>query len=840
MATQYQIDEVKKHCDGTLEEDGVNGLKGPCPNCGGVDRFHIDFNVNLFGCRGGCTFFDILEVCGVEAHYRGERKDNTFTKGPPPTLHLSHQIWDNNGRLYLSYNYFNSDGAYLGSVVKKKGGNPFMRHYDFTTKQWNRWATQELKESLYNYRSMLMGASQGETIYICEGEKDVSTLFTLGLMTGTTNSNGALSFNSTHAEKIPEMSDVVIVQDNDPSGRKRTLRLIELLKDRCSNIRVLCPQHMGFEPKDALHRADVLDEIKGQDITDYLDNVGSQDMLWLDMFDHEDGDIEEYMEVMSAKESALQEALKKAIPYENYGQLYDFSEINKYDVSSASVARKILLKHGDEILLVNPSKLAKRGATKNGLCDSGYGIWTEESTKWRMWIRHISDDILAEAQADSNLKDKGRTMATIANIKRKGFFEDVQSQLGSEYMALLQKVNGKIPQGHPEYNDLGVTVCDEEDLNVNLNYIGCNDRVIDLSTGQEADEPRSALITKSTVIRYNPDARDKSIDSLFAHLDNDIEEWWWNILGYHLRFGPDRRFYAIVGPKRGGKSTLASILTGALGPYCATLFSEALDFGSKVGSAMLSPERLDFLPPHRFALVADASPIQKDWNFLKRESGGDRIKARGMWQNPIEQTATATIMFVANPESVPGFKLDDDAVEDRFRELPYNEIPRHQQNPVLKHQADMRSRSLMEAFLCRLIQSACKQRPGVFPAEPASVIAATKERKKTDGGDMLQFAKAYIKHKPGGSMTCSDLWDKWCNYNGDEHGYPNTIRESGNIKKSRIVERLSMFVDGMKSKSERVYSKAHKGQVRGIKDYVLSDDGSYDVSAINDAEPTAS
>jgi len=75
---------------------GTQELKGPCPNCGGQDRFWIRPGVKLptiFGCRAGCEFKDIMR----ELSHRGLVKDERlspeviyqFKKESP----VSYQLW---------------------------------------------------------------------------------------------------------------------------------------------------------------------------------------------------------------------------------------------------------------------------------------------------------------------------------------------------------------------------------------------------------------------------------------------------------------------------------------------------------------------------------------------------------------------------------------------------------------------------------------------------------------------------------------------------------------------------------------------------------------------------
>lgn len=58
-------------------------LVGPCPSCGGTDRFHVRRD-GLFGCRGCSGFAEIMRAAGFET--RGDRRERRidYGRGGPP------------------------------------------------------------------------------------------------------------------------------------------------------------------------------------------------------------------------------------------------------------------------------------------------------------------------------------------------------------------------------------------------------------------------------------------------------------------------------------------------------------------------------------------------------------------------------------------------------------------------------------------------------------------------------------------------------------------------------------------------------------------------------------
>ena len=86
---------------------------------------------------------------------------------------------------------------------------------------------------LYRLPEVIQAVKAGETVFICEGEKDVDRLRSLGL-TATTNAGGAGKWQESYNQFLKD-ADVIILPDNDPPGRKHGLqvaRKLDLWRER--------------------------------------------------------------------------------------------------------------------------------------------------------------------------------------------------------------------------------------------------------------------------------------------------------------------------------------------------------------------------------------------------------------------------------------------------------------------------------------------------------------------------------------------------------------------------------------------------------------------------------
>ena len=90
---------------------------------------------------------------------------------------------------------------------------------------------------LYHLPEVLEAIKKGETIYVCEGEKDADNLRKLGLQ-ATTNPMGAGKWRPEYSESLTG-ANVVILPDKDEPGRKHAAQVAQSLIGKAKSIKVL-------------------------------------------------------------------------------------------------------------------------------------------------------------------------------------------------------------------------------------------------------------------------------------------------------------------------------------------------------------------------------------------------------------------------------------------------------------------------------------------------------------------------------------------------------------------------------------------------------------------------
>lgn len=188
----------------------------------------------ILNCFGPCEWKDVkdkLKAMNLLEDFKPTKKEEkpTTRKPSPPA----------------EYKYFNLDGSYAFSKIR-------------TANKEFRFQPSGVKtKPLYNIRAVVE-AKNNSTIYITEGEKDADALIGLGLI-AVTNSAGASSWEK-HQTELFSGHKVIICEDNDEAGQKRTQMLQREMSGVANSIKVF---HFRDQDKE-----------KGYDVSDWLEEGG--------------------------------------------------------------------------------------------------------------------------------------------------------------------------------------------------------------------------------------------------------------------------------------------------------------------------------------------------------------------------------------------------------------------------------------------------------------------------------------------------------------------------------------------------------------------------------------
>jgi AAA domain len=227
---------------------------GPCPQCGGDDRYSINVKDQVFNCRG----------CGAKGHGAIDLVmflDGSDFKGAIETLageprHAAAPARERAQQPKKSYfDYHDAHGALVYQVERTD-------YYDGRKKTFRQrrpdparpgewlWKLGDVRPVPYHLPDLLKGLENWDLIVIAEGERCVDLLREWGFV-ATCNSGGYgnRAIWAKHAEYFSKAKspDVLILPDNDDQGRDHTDTVAAHLKEAGARVRVL--ELPGLGPK---------------------------------------------------------------------------------------------------------------------------------------------------------------------------------------------------------------------------------------------------------------------------------------------------------------------------------------------------------------------------------------------------------------------------------------------------------------------------------------------------------------------------------------------------------------------------------------------------------------
>ncbi|MDE2980832.1 MAG: hypothetical protein OXU74_06520 [Gemmatimonadota bacterium] len=438
------------------------------------------------------------------------------------------------------------------------------------------------------------------------------------------------------------------------------------------------------------------------------------------------------------------------------------------------VAQWALEYHGSSILICRPEDIDEPSTAY--LLDSKTGLWIGGLDTWYRLLQELTYVMLRVAIAEGqDGREIWQLRKALQGAKGKG-------------IAFVQAVRHAMMAAHNPARWPKVTVCKRRELDMDLAYLGTPTGVVSLRTGKllSADEARKHLVTYSTAVKYRKPSPASAalVERLVAHMPEQEREWLWQAFGAAL-WGPHaRRMYCYVGEPGGGKTTLLEGIRCALGSYFHAGSSELLAGGGERGT--LNAEAKAITIPVRICVLDEIEAPKRGISraTVKRLTGGGSFLLNEKNKAPVTTEVTATIFFVANPESVPRFGVDtDQGMRDRYLELRYPRLPAGTKKDRKLKQQCRREPAVQEAILYKLVQYAAKTQ-GDPPDAVPSVEQASASRAIADAGMLGGLAARLVPCT--GNVHVSEVWEAWCKLNEDDQAN----QKSGNIAKVMFSRRL--------------------------------------------------
>jgi len=301
-----------------LTRQGNAEFVGPCPRCGGDDRFAINTNKQVFNCRSCDVGGDVIKLVEHLDDVDFVAACGTLTGQPAPQANGKDHVGKPEKIVVAEYPYHDEAGNVLfvveriefrnsdGSYALNDGGK---RQKTFRQKRPDpdrpdKWIfnIHGVPEVPYRLPELIEAIANERQIFIVEGEAKVDLLFSWNVA-ATCCAGGSRKWKPEHS-KFLRGTDVVTLPDNDSPGWEHVNLVGAALSKVAKRVRVLVLPNLPL-------RGDVVDWAKSGGTREQLDALLNDARDWepptADSLNNQKA-------AAKAREDELLEALTKLLP----------------------------------------------------------------------------------------------------------------------------------------------------------------------------------------------------------------------------------------------------------------------------------------------------------------------------------------------------------------------------------------------------------------------------------------------------------------------------------------------------------------------------------------------
>ena len=463
------------------------------------------------------------------------------------------------------------------------------------------WNLNNVRKVIFKLSDVRWAITEQRPVIITEGEKDALSLISKGWK-ATCNPMGAGKWEPGYTEML-KGGDILIAPDNDPAGEEHLAVVANALRGNVDRLRVL------RIPKE-------LNGSKVKDASDFFTAGGTIDQF--------------------------QELIDNALDW------IPADTKDKQDTAPAEQPFRLPRSDDD----YSQAFLAARGNCLRFCPD--LKTWLHFSPG-DGWLRDETD------VAYATLLEFARRLV-VAGLEEAKTLEDPQP-----FVAQLTRLKDRRrldPAVHLSKADPRVVVR-ALDLDNRPEIIGCTNGILNVLTGNFTPFDRDVLVTRRLRVAFDPDAQAPTWERFLSEVQPDpiMRAFLQRLLGSAL-FGAIRDHILPFhhGTGANGKGTTLETVLDLFGDYGASLSSEFVYMTRNGASPQLE---LANLMGARLALGSEnAKGGAFNEDLLKKITGGDRLKGRFLYSNPVEAAASYHVHLVGN--HMPVISGTDDGIWRRF------------------------------------------------------------------------------------------------------------------------------------------------------------------------------
>ena len=396
-------------------------------------------------------------------------------------------------------------------------------------------------------------------------------------------------------------------------------------------------------------------------------------------------------------------------------------------------ASRVLTRYADRLLVVQ-----YRDHHELLSLDDNGATWADNPGRLQDWHCEVAaGHAAAVASSDVSATEIRAATGYLRRARTRRGFERMLDAVGPAFLKMQE--SGDIPPC--------MTVVQAADLDHDPLYLGCANGVVDLNVGRllPTEEGRRKLISRSTGVTFDPDARDSSVDTLLALLSRPERCYLLDALGHALRGGTPRLWYLLCGEAGSGKSTLVRTIAAALGGYACSLDAGLLVSGRHTNSLRFVYQLGD-LTQARIALGDGWSGGGRRLNvpLIMELTGGGRLTSRTAYGYGMDvmEGVSGTIFHAMGPGDIDHLDFSDPALVDRTHVmscLPVDSLSTIEDGLASALLADQ----ARQAMLALLVQHAAENREP--PDAPASVTRLLRERRRASIGAVGRWLRDHLQ-----------------------------------------------------------------------------------------------
>lgn len=309
--------------------------------------------------------------------------------------------------------------------------------------------------------------------------------------------------------------------------------------------------------------------------------------------------------------------------------------------------------------------------------------------------------------------------------------------------------------------------------------LNCRNGTLDLRTGILRPHAQADGLTKCLPVNYDPQARCPTWMAFLARImdgQTDLVTFLQRAVGYALTGDTSEHvLFLLHGTGRNGKSTFLETLHALLGDYAKQ--TDFLTFLARDHDTVRND--LADLQGARFVAAVEVEEGRRlAENLVKQVTGGDRIKARFLYQEYFEYVPQFKVFLACNHK--PVIRGTDLAIWERIRLIPFTvTIPKAERDKHLLTTL----RQELPGILAWAVQGCLDWQQHGLGEPPAVVQATGAYRAEMDLlGQFLEDQTVIGTHVQVASIDLYSAYTTWCEANGE---LPMSKKALG----SRLLER---------------------------------------------------